>query len=326
VEGEVAHPPGLSSDISSGGELISQTRRYHPTQGRWISPDSVIPNTYNPQSLNGYHYSLNQPTNTTDPSGNCTGDDPTCGLDIGGGQLFNIPDNATINYWGSNVGDAGSSCGLFFGYCANYNKNTNTLYPFRPGQLSTYLFDDPPISMPMYTTPHGDFSGPLDPFFAPPAPEITTYPRDSGYKELDRGLTAINLANTLGTAFMLGVGGSQDLEGPSGLTPAHPFDFPANNGFLSTAVDETLKKGMFVDRYGEEVGKYVSPMGTPAEMRALPPGSLSKPYNVYMVAKPIRVKAGLISPAYGQSGLGTQYLLESSVGELVRSGALVRLR
>jgi len=59
----------LNSDISSGSEEVSTTRRYHPTQGRWISPDSMIPNVYNPQSFNAYHYALNQPTDVTDPGG-----------------------------------------------------------------------------------------------------------------------------------------------------------------------------------------------------------------------------------------------------------------
>jgi RHS repeat-associated protein len=72
---------GLNSDISSGTEQVSLTRRYHPTQGRWISPDSIIPNAYNPQSFNAYHYALNQPTNVTDQGGQ----------DDGGGCDFCIP-------------------------------------------------------------------------------------------------------------------------------------------------------------------------------------------------------------------------------------------
>jgi RHS repeat-associated protein len=60
---------GLSSDVSSGTEQVSDSRRYHPSQGRWESPDELIPDPYNPQSLNAYHYALNVPTTVTDPSG-----------------------------------------------------------------------------------------------------------------------------------------------------------------------------------------------------------------------------------------------------------------
>jgi RHS repeat-associated protein len=60
---------GLNTDVSSGTELVSESRRYHPSQGRWESPDDGIPDLYNPQSFNAYHYSLNMPTTVTDPDG-----------------------------------------------------------------------------------------------------------------------------------------------------------------------------------------------------------------------------------------------------------------
>src|SRR3989475_13331992 len=54
-------------------------REYHPTQGRWISPDPLGGSVFNPQSLNRYAYALNNPTTLIDPLGlqaNCreTGD------------------------------------------------------------------------------------------------------------------------------------------------------------------------------------------------------------------------------------------------------------
>lgn len=60
---------GLTSDISSGTEQVSLSRRYHPTQGRWISPDSSIPDVLDPQMFDAYHYALNRPTSITDPTG-----------------------------------------------------------------------------------------------------------------------------------------------------------------------------------------------------------------------------------------------------------------
>src|SRR3989442_7930829 len=48
-------------------------REYHPTQGRWLSPDPLGGDISNPQSLNRYAYVLNNPTNFPDPLGlECT--------------------------------------------------------------------------------------------------------------------------------------------------------------------------------------------------------------------------------------------------------------
>ena len=47
-------------------------REYHPTQGRWISPDPAgltAADATNPQSWNRYAYVSNNPVNATDPSG-----------------------------------------------------------------------------------------------------------------------------------------------------------------------------------------------------------------------------------------------------------------
>jgi RHS repeat-associated protein len=47
-------------------------REYHPTQGRWLSPDPAglaAVDLSNPQSLNRYAYALNSPTNLVDPLG-----------------------------------------------------------------------------------------------------------------------------------------------------------------------------------------------------------------------------------------------------------------
>lgn len=60
---------GLTGDISSGTELVSESRRYHASQGRWESPDDRIPDLYDPQSFNAYGYVNNLPTSMTDPSG-----------------------------------------------------------------------------------------------------------------------------------------------------------------------------------------------------------------------------------------------------------------
>lgn len=53
----------------STGLYFYNARYYDPVLGRFISPDSIIPNPHNPQALNRYSYVLNNPLNLIDPSG-----------------------------------------------------------------------------------------------------------------------------------------------------------------------------------------------------------------------------------------------------------------
>jgi RHS repeat-associated protein len=50
-------------------------RRYSPYLGRFVSPDSIVPQPGNPQSLNRYSYVLNNPLRYTDPTGHCATDE-----------------------------------------------------------------------------------------------------------------------------------------------------------------------------------------------------------------------------------------------------------
>jgi hypothetical protein len=53
-------------------------RWYDAVLNRWAQPDTLIPDWYDPQSLNRYAYGLNNPVKYTDPTGHCTQleDDP----------------------------------------------------------------------------------------------------------------------------------------------------------------------------------------------------------------------------------------------------------
>jgi RHS repeat-associated protein len=55
-------------------------RWYDPELGRFISPDSIVPNPANPQSLNRYSYVINNPLRYSDPTGhkNCEEDGYNC--------------------------------------------------------------------------------------------------------------------------------------------------------------------------------------------------------------------------------------------------------
>ena len=83
--------------------------------------------------------------------------------------------------------------------------------------------------------------------------------------------------------------------------------------------------GETIDRYGFGGGKFVSPTGTPLEMRALRPGTESLPYNNYRVVKPFEVNSGGVAPAFNQPGLGTQYELPVSIDILLKRGVIEKV-
>jgi len=60
---------------SETGLYYYNARYYNPSLGRFISPDTIIPDPSNPQAFNRYSYVLNNPIMYTDPSGHwSTGD------------------------------------------------------------------------------------------------------------------------------------------------------------------------------------------------------------------------------------------------------------
>ncbi len=59
-------------------------RFYSPKMGRFLSADSIVPQPFNPQSLNRYTYALNNPIRYNDPTGHWI--DEGCGTGGGGVQ------------------------------------------------------------------------------------------------------------------------------------------------------------------------------------------------------------------------------------------------
>jgi RHS repeat-associated protein len=108
--------PGHKDDPESGLHY-NLARSYDPRMSRWISADKVMPNAYDPQSLNKYSYNRNDPVNLLDPSGNspwssemggsstvCTVDgiDVDCGLAaslLGSGAGVQIPFGMPTTYY-----------------------------------------------------------------------------------------------------------------------------------------------------------------------------------------------------------------------------------
>jgi len=53
------------------GLMYYRARWYEPRLGRFVSADTVVPNLGNPQDLNRYAYTRNNPLRYTDPTGHC---------------------------------------------------------------------------------------------------------------------------------------------------------------------------------------------------------------------------------------------------------------
>ncbi|HLL65230.1 MAG TPA: glycohydrolase toxin TNT-related protein [Micromonosporaceae bacterium] len=76
------------------------------------------------------------------------------------------------------------------------------------------------------------------------------------------------------------------------------------------------------DRFGGPTGRFLSPVDTPFELRALPPASL-KEYHRYQWIQPYDpnvhgwIKRAPVAPAWGQPGGGQQFHTEKSVQELL---------
>lgn len=84
----------------------------------------------------------------------------------------------------------------------------------------------------------------------------------------------------------------------------------------------TLELGTLIDRYGDENGRFVSPIGTTYTQRSLPPGTYKAPYNVYEVVKPVEVLGGKTLPWFGELGGGTQYKFNMTIKELIEKGII----
>jgi RHS repeat-associated protein len=62
---------GQYSNVSDFGLLFYNARWYDPYLNRWTQPDTIVPDPTNPQALDRYAYTLNNPVRYTDPSGHC---------------------------------------------------------------------------------------------------------------------------------------------------------------------------------------------------------------------------------------------------------------
>ncbi|UOE48254.1 TNT domain-containing protein [Mucilaginibacter sp. SMC90] len=111
--------------------------------------------------------------------------------------------------------------------------------------------------------------------------------------------------------------------------------WPPNRGAVNLII-VTLKKGVLIDRYGgytddagafQDKGTFVSPKGVLFPKRALPDNTLTKPYKIYKILKPIaKVREGKIIPWFGKPGLGIQYEVPATVNDLKTGGYIEEVK
>ncbi|MDR1778756.1 MAG: TNT domain-containing protein [Clostridiales Family XIII bacterium] len=87
-----------------------------------------------------------------------------------------------------------------------------------------------------------------------------------------------------------------------------------------------LKPGQIISRVGKpDGGQYASTYETPLAERSLPPRSGTVKEYLYRVDKPIPVLAGTTAPAFGQPGMGIQYLFGRDIQYWVKNEYLKEL-
>lgn len=104
--------------------------------------------------------------------------------------------------------------------------------------------------------------------------------------------------------------------------------WPANNGGIGHTELIVLEKGQeILTRHGKTKGRYVSPLGTTLEERAMPNSTDLAQYHEYEVIHDIdSVEKSTIAPWFGQRVLGIQYRLLCSVETLLQTGKIKEVK
>lgn len=98
-------------------------------------------------------------------------------------------------------------------------------------------------------------------------------------------------------------------------------------GFVAGTKERiTLKKGVYIDRYGNSGGKFASPVNTPYDERSLGPFTKPSDYHIYKIIKLIEnVDSGKALPWGSWKGMGTQYYLPESINSLINKGYIIEV-
>jgi hypothetical protein len=109
-------------------------------------------------------------------------------------------------------------------------------------------------------------------------------------------------------AWNASTGQYRDLSTGQFLSPKD-LPWPSGRGFGADSVNTTLPKGYIIDRYGKLTGDYAGEPGTSISARGMAPGSEDMPYTQLRVVEPVTVPAGPAAAVseFGASGGGIQY-------------------
>ncbi len=114
---------GFTGQRREGFGLMDYNARfYDPYLGRFISPNTIVPDPANPQSFNRYSYVYNNPLKYTDSSGHC----PVCMVVILGGLMVGVLAAR------STLENAPERAAILNGYPISFSPSRGSIEPLGP--------------------------------------------------------------------------------------------------------------------------------------------------------------------------------------------------
>ncbi len=314
-------------------------RVYDPLIARFVSADPFVDGVTNTQGWNRYSYVGNNPLSYTDPSGYVgvpqSPDEPPEGTRGNpfsctgwGFSLFCGPmhvDNARGNDRGPTVPTFEQLLELFVRRGLQRAGTVN--FSPRLGQASGEDFGND-LAQDLSNFGRG-FLGVQRSVMDGPASWSEQLGRAT-YQTLDdlASVAAVALSATPGRqvaalgAQTTEIGVSAVVSTSKALVPYYPL----NNGFLVAPVRTLLQPGQLIDRFGgSAVSRFFSPAGTAIATRSLPPATAAMKLRTFEVIKAVEVDAGIVAPAFGTIGSGSQYRTTLTLQELLEQGFIREL-
>jgi hypothetical protein len=93
--------------------------------------------------------------------------------------------------------------------------------------------------------------------------------------------------------------------------------WPPNDGFAARPDPVVLPRGLLVDRFGLETGRFFSPKDAPYAARALPYVCEKLTYSEFRVDIPVVAWTGKAAPWFDEPGGATQFETDASAARLL---------
>jgi RHS repeat-associated protein len=272
--------------------LYNYNARYYDSNiGRFISPDSVVQDLGDPQSLNPYAYCRNNPLKYTDPSG----------------HFFWVP--LLVGFFvGALVGAAGYTASVVIDNAIHHQPLLDNWDPVdcatwaAVGGVSGAILSGGAL----VTAMGSRFAASM---------LVNTVGSEVGY-----GISAGRKGEWTPEGALLAGGIAAGFTAVGfGLSKLAPVDAP-NKGALGPWWNKTLTKGDMIDRYGPLKGRYAAPTWVPKFMRSLSPASRELERHTLEVTRDLNVKMSITMPYYWQLGLGPQYRFSVPITDLIGDG------